>query len=154
MVSNASINDSKDVTICSPKTDQDFLNYYQLRWEVLRKPWGQPKGSEKDSHESNFYHLMAEKSSEVVGVGCIRVLDNDVAQIRFMAVSPKHNKKGVGKMILKGLKEYAGRKKKARIKLYARETAVPFYLKSGYNIIGDGYTFFEVIKHKQMEKTL
>ncbi len=144
----------EDVVIRSPKTENDFLNYYRLRWEVLRKPWGQPKGSEKDDNESAFFHLMAEVSSEMVGVGCIYKIENDVMQVRFMAISQEYNQNGIGRLILRELEDYAERNNTEKIKLYAREVAVPFYLKSEYKIVRDGYTLFGTIKHKLMEKRL
>lgn len=43
-------------------------------------------------------------------------------------------------------------KKWSKVRLWARESTVSFYEKSGYEIVGDGYTIFDVIKHKIMEK--
>ena len=40
-----------DINIESPKTKNDFIKYYYLRWKLLRKPHNQPKGSELDELE-------------------------------------------------------------------------------------------------------
>ena len=37
--------------IIQPKSPEDFKKYYNLRYEVLRKPWNQPIGSERDRKE-------------------------------------------------------------------------------------------------------
>ena len=37
--------------IIEPKTKEDWDAYYQLRYEVLRKPWNQPAVSTKDEAE-------------------------------------------------------------------------------------------------------
>jgi hypothetical protein len=37
--------------------------------------------------------------------------------------------------------------------LNARESAIPFYQKHGYQIIGDAPTMFGSIKHSKMQKT-
>jgi len=34
--------------ILRPLSKEDFELMYNLRWKILRKPWHQPKGSEKD----------------------------------------------------------------------------------------------------------
>ena len=34
--------------IIEPTTSEEFKKYYNLRYEILRKPWGQPQGSEID----------------------------------------------------------------------------------------------------------
>ena len=34
-----------------PETAEEFDAYYNLRWMVLRAPWNQPTGSEKDEYE-------------------------------------------------------------------------------------------------------
>ena len=58
--------------IVNPQTLQDWQLYYDLRWRLLRAPWQQPKGSEKDEWEQNGYHVMAKSDDgEIVGVGRI-----------------------------------------------------------------------------------
>ncbi len=148
------MNVTNNFTIRSPQSDLDFQRYYQLRWKILREPWGQPKGSEKVPEENEFYHIMAEQDDDICGVGCIRFITDDTAQIRFMGVAPTYQNQGVGKAILTELEQYAAENNCKKIKLFAREIAVPFYLNSGYTIIGDGYTLFETIHHKVMEKAL
>lgn len=32
-----------------PQTAEELESYYQFRWEMLRKPLHQPKGSERDA---------------------------------------------------------------------------------------------------------
>ena len=34
-----------------PNTSREFKNYFQFRWELLRKPLGLPQGSEQDELE-------------------------------------------------------------------------------------------------------
>lgn len=45
-----------NIKICEP-SDENFEEYYYLRWKVLRKPWNQPIGSEKDELEKTAYIL-------------------------------------------------------------------------------------------------
>ena len=46
------------MNIIEPKSSEEFRKYYNLRYEILRKPWGQPKGSERDDGEDMSSHRM------------------------------------------------------------------------------------------------
>ena len=48
-----------DLNIVSPQDHIDFENYFNLRWEILRKPLGGSLSSVKDNLEDKSYHLMA-----------------------------------------------------------------------------------------------
>ena len=39
------------ITVIEPQTPEEFKQYYNLRFEILRKPWGQPKSSERDNDD-------------------------------------------------------------------------------------------------------
>jgi hypothetical protein len=58
------------ITIKVPQTRDDFKAYYELRYKVLRAPWGQPKDTEKDDYEPISQHFMAidDVNGKVVGV--------------------------------------------------------------------------------------
>ena len=61
------------ITIIEPQTPKEFEAYYLLRYEVLRKPWKQPFGSEKDDMESYLKEqselvLTSVKEEEVIEV--------------------------------------------------------------------------------------
>jgi len=142
------------ITYRSPLSDEDFERYYELRWRILRKPWEQPKGSEVNDSDRNAFHIMAEKDDKVIGVGCIHEIEDGVGRIRFMGIDDDYQKQGVGQTIVKLLEENAKSNKWNKVRLWARELAIDFYLKLGYKIIADGELLFGVIKHKIMEKDI
>ncbi|EJL2396801.1 GNAT family N-acetyltransferase, partial [Salmonella enterica] len=41
-----------------PQTEEELERYYQFRWEMLRKPLHQPKGSERDGWDALAHHQM------------------------------------------------------------------------------------------------
>ncbi len=137
-----------------PKTKKEYEKYYDLRWRILRKPWNQPKESEKDDLEKQSTHLMACEKGKPLGVGRVHFNSSKEAQIRYMAVEEDLQGKGVGTMILKALEKSAKRKGADHIVLNARESAVGFYKKHGYRIVGKAYTLFGVIPHYEMRKKL
>ncbi len=138
----------------SPKPGADFEKYYELRWRILRKPWGQPKGSEVNNRDDDAFHILAEKNDKVIGVGCIHAIEDGVGRIRFMGVDDDYQKQGIGQAIVKLLEENAKSKNWNKIRLWAREIAINFYLNLGYKTVADGELLFGVIKHKIMEKEL
>jgi len=144
----------KSLTYRSPKSTQDFEKYYDLRWQILRKPWDQPKGSEVNERDADAFHIMAEIDGEVVGVGCIHELEENVGRIRFVGVSEENQKRGIAKEMMIILENYAHEQGWKKIRLWAREIAWDFYFKLGYVSIAKGETLFGVIKHKIMEKEL
>ena len=72
-------------TLHTPKTIDELAKYYQLRWQILRKPWGQVKGSEQDKLEKQAIHKMVlNDKSEVLAVGRIEKLGIYQGKIRFI----------------------------------------------------------------------
>lgn len=141
--------------LLEPNSPEDFEKYYQLRWEVLRKPWNQPKGSEKDDAENVSIHIMAlDDNGECVGVSRLQLNSPDVAQVRFMGVRDDQQGKGVGKLLMSYLETKAKDAGVKKIILQARENAVPFYLSIGYALKEKTFKLWDIIQHFLMEKEL
>ena len=140
--------------IKSPKTKEEFFKYYDLRWRILRAPWNQPKGSEQDELEGQSIHVMVVENDEVIGIGRAHFNSDEVAQLRYMAVNEDWQGKGIGKFILDELEKRVIKKGVKRIILHARDNAVKFYEKHGYNVVKESHTLFGVITHFLMEKLI
>ena len=141
--------------INSPKSKSDFNSYYYLRWKILRKPYDQKLGSEKDSKELDSYHVMASTiKGKLIGVGRIHQDSNKKAQIRYMAVEENYRKKHVGILILNKLENYAINKSIDSIYLNSRESALKFYIKNGYKIIKKSHVLFGNLQHWLMIKNI
>ncbi|KGJ87920.1 bifunctional GNAT family N-acetyltransferase/hotdog fold thioesterase [Colwellia psychrerythraea] len=143
------------MNVCrSPKTAVEFEQYYQLRWQVLRKPWGQALGSERDSLEQESFHRMIiDENNTVLAVGRLEKSSQFSAKIRFMAVSSKAQGQGLGQIIIKALELAAQKLGITELSLNARESAMAFYLKLGYQSHGFSHLLFDEIKHFSMSKT-
>ena len=142
--------------IIEPNTSTEFKIYYNLRYEVLRKPWFQPKGSESDDGDETSLHRMIidKPNGKAVAVGRLQFNTIEEAQIRYMAVSDDYQGMGYGSKIEKTLDNIAREKGSRKIILQSRENAVKFYEKNGYKIIEKSYLLFDVIQHWLMEKEL
>ncbi len=145
---------SKRWLLQSPNTDADWQRYYQLRWQILRAPWLQAKGSEQDEFEADAYHLMLTTAAgELVAIGRLHRLSADSAQVRYMAVAPEWQGQGAGAAVLQGLEHYAISQGYRQLWLNARDSALGFYQKLGYQVVAAAPNQFG-IKHQRMQKTL
>ena len=141
--------------IIEPATAEEFDQYYELRWKILRAPWNQPRGSERDADDETSTHLMVlGKNNRLIGVGRLHFNSIREAQIRFMAIEVPEQRKGVGTCLLQTLEARAEKHGASHITLDARETALGFYCKQGYSPQGPGHTLFNSIAHVKMTKAL
>lgn len=141
--------------VLTPTTQQDFDQYFDLRWCILREPWQQPHGSEKDELEDTSHHVMVcDDTGQAIGVGRLHASSNTQGQIRYMAVATTHQGKGIGSLLLTELENIARSQSFESILLHARENAVPFYLHHGYTQLEKSHLLFGSIQHYKMFKAL
>ncbi len=146
--------DTNRYQITIPITPDDFEQYFELRWRILRAPWNQPRGSEREPDDETAIHIMIKDhlDNKVVACGRIHFIDEFTAQIRFMAVEENYQGQGLGSQLLHALETRALSANRRRIILQARENAIPFYHKNGYSIVCKTRLLFGVIQHYLMEK--
>jgi N-acetylglutamate synthase-like GNAT family acetyltransferase len=141
--------------VVRPQTDAQWASYYDLRWRVLRAPWGQPPASARDELEDVAEHAMiCDDQGLAIAVGRLHCNSADEAQIRSMAVTPAHRGRGLGRLIVEYLEQAARERGVKTVMLNAREGAVGFYDKLGYEAVSPGPTLFGVIPHVKMQKAL
>ncbi|UCE90291.1 MAG: GNAT family N-acetyltransferase, partial [Pseudomonadota bacterium] len=146
---------SESVSIRTPESEQEFERYFALRWRLLREPWDQPRGSERDELEDRAFHVMAcGNDGQPIGVGRVHLNTLREAQIRYMAVESKHQWHGVGTKILCALEQYAAAHGATHIVLHAREAVMGFYESNGYQTVAPSHTLFDAIPHCLMRKYL
>jgi ribosomal protein S18 acetylase RimI-like enzyme len=139
--------------LSEPHTETEWSLYYDLRWRVLRAPWGQPRGSERDEHDHASTHLLVlDPAGNAVGAGRLHFNSLCEAQVRFMAVNEEQRGQGIGSAILRELERRAWARGANTIVLDARESAVGFYTRHGYEVVGAGRTLFGSVNHQRMRK--
>ena len=147
--------DHPGVEIRSPETDTEFELYYDLRWRVLRAPWGRPRGSERDALDASATHIAGyDEAKRLVAIGRLHAVEAGVGQVRYMAVEEAMRGRGLGQAVLDELERLAKWHGMKAIILDAREAAEGFYLRNGYVATGDGHTLFGEVRHTKMEKLL
>ncbi len=138
-----------------PRTEQEFSAYYDLRWRILREPWTRARESARDERECDAFHVIAvEEGNRVVGAGRLHFNSPEEAQVRYMAVETGRSGAGIGSRILEKLEAHARDRGARRIVLNARENAIPFYRKHGYQLREQTSTEFEAVVHWRMIKDL
>lgn len=140
--------------LIAPQTEAQWQAYYQLRYQVLRAPWLQPPGSERDELEDKALHRMIISSGdEVLAVGRLHLVDAEKAQVRYMAVAEQARGQGLGLLLLQELEQQAVALGASLLILNARESAIGFYQQAGYQHGAEQPPLYG-IAHQQMWKTL
>ncbi|MFN0016036.1 MAG: GNAT family N-acetyltransferase [Saprospiraceae bacterium] len=132
----------------------EFDDAVRLRYEVLRRPLGLEYTAEQLSAEHDNTHLAAyDMAGTLVGYLNLTPSTEKEVKMRQVAVHPDCQGAGVGRALVDASEAVAKRLGFKKMVLHARETAVPFYQKMGYAVVGE--QFEEVsIPHFRMEKTL
>ena len=146
---------ASELLLIEPANSREWEEYFHLRWTVLRQPWNQPRGSERDERENDSVHLMiCDTEHHPIATGRLHFNSPMEAQIRFMAVTPRWQHSGLGSRILGALERRAKAGGAAFVVLNSRDGAVPFYQKHGYKTEQPAETLFGQVAHIRMRKGL
>jgi predicted GNAT family N-acyltransferase len=141
--------------IGKPETPEQFKEYYDLRWRILRAPWDRLRGSEMDEFDEAADHVtVRDVDGRLLGIGRLHMNNAQEAQIRFMATEEFCRGFGIGRALIGKLEEIARDRGAERIVLNARAHVVGFYQRYGFVVTGPGPTLFDKLKHSRMEKSL
>lgn len=106
-----------------------------------------PVELEWDAYDQIATHLLVQDQRQA-GVGCARLLFNTqsannhiqiIAKLGRMAVMKSHRRQGIGRALLNTAIEIAQINKQHTIQLSAQMQAVPFYEKSGFQVMSTPY---------------
>jgi predicted GNAT family N-acyltransferase len=124
-----------------------------LRDDILRRPLGLVFTPEQLGAESKDMHLACYRDGTLVGCLILTPVDPATVKMRQVAIAEELQGKGVGRALVERSEEVAREQGFETMVLSARETAVPFYERLGYDRIGE--RFEEVtIPHWKMMKRL
>ncbi len=140
------------VEIRTPITEAEWEAYYDLRFRVLREPLNQPRGSEKNEGDQTGIHFALFDNNNILAIARLDLTEDDVAQVRFVAVEFNLQNQGYGKKIMLATEAKSKELGISRIILHARDYAVDFYLNLGYRLIEPSYKLFDVLQHFLMDK--
>lgn len=124
-----------------------------LRENILRKPLGLSLSQDDLVDEDKQFHFGLFDENTLLACVLFKPVSADKLKLRQMAVSEEHQGKGLGKLIIQNAENELVKLCFSEIEMAARETAIPFYQKLGYQIKG---TLFQQagIPHITMVKRL
>lgn len=141
-------------TVKISSTQKELDGIIDLRYNVLRKPWNQPKETATDELELSSINVYVEKSGNIIACGRLQDNGEYQGQIRYMAVDSIYQGKGLGKLIISKIEIEARRINLQTLELQARENAVEFYKSQGYVIKEKTFKLWGIIQHYLMMKGL
>ncbi|TNE70632.1 MAG: N-acetyltransferase [Bacteroidetes bacterium] len=142
------------IEIRKPLSPKEWDQYYDLRYRVLRKPLGQPVGSERNDGDISGEHFALYDDGHLKAIARLDSAGEGIAQVRFVAVDSSEQGKGYGRLIMEATERKAGVQGNTKMILHARDYAVNFYERLGYKIVEKSHLLFGVLQHYLMEKPL
>ncbi len=131
----------------------DYWKMVQLRLKILRQPLGLDFSEEELLKEKNDILIAAFDEDKLMGCCVLCKNGDDSLRLRQMAVDVQMQRNGIGASIIFFAENLARDKGYKKIIMHARQTAVSFYEKFGFQKKGD--EFYELnLPHILMEKSL
>lgn len=124
-----------------------------LRSEVLRAPLGMIYTPEHLAAEQTELRFGIVDDQQLVACVLVLPLSSTLAKLRQMAVIPDRQGQGIGAQLVRFVEQSLAERGFDTVKLHAREVAMGFYQKLGYQQVGD--SFIEVsVPHFKMTKQI
>lgn len=132
---------------------EEYEATIRLRDRVLRAPLGLSFTPEQLAAEAADLHLACFLDGDLAGCLVLTPKDGETVKMRQVAVSPALQGRGIGRALVEASEAVARERGWREMTLHARQTAVPFYLVLGYEVVGE--PFEEVtVPHRAMRKAL
>ncbi len=132
---------------------REYDQMIELRKSVLRKPLGLSYSQEDLDRDKNDMLIGAFEEDKILACCILTRIAAGTFQLRQMAVDQKMQRNGVGAAIMFFAENLAKDSGGSEMMMHARKTAVGFYEKLGYAVVGE--EFSEVgIPHLEMRKKL
>ncbi len=147
------MNESSRIKVIAIESPADMQRAYAIRRRVFIEEQNVPEEIEMDAEDEHAFHALA--ILDGVAIGCGRMLEHGDGEVKIgrMAVLREFRGTGVGAHILRFLIDRARARGLRKAILHAQLTAEGFYLKEGFNPVGD--VFDEAgIAHRKMERDL
>jgi N-acetylglutamate synthase-like GNAT family acetyltransferase len=132
---------------------KEYEQMVHLRYEILRKPIGMVFEKKELEKEKDDVLIGAFEDERILGCCLLTKMDDKTVRLRQMAVPNNMQGKGIGRALMIFAENIARDLGYAKLIMHARKTALGFYGKLGYSVVGE--EFQEVtIPHFVMEKIL
>ncbi len=137
----------------APHGSADYERALALRRRWLREPLGLDFTPAELAADAESFHIVAADGEQIVGNVTLTPGPDGVLKLRQMIVEPSLQRQSLGRLLVEAA-EALGRERGFRaIHLHARNSAIGFYERCGYEAFGEG--FVEVtLPHRAMRKAI
>ncbi|GMB08966.1 putative GNAT family N-acyltransferase [Thermolongibacillus altinsuensis] len=123
-----------------------------VRRKVFVEEQNVPVEEEIDQFENESVHFVVYDQDEPIAAGRFRTIEG-IGKIERICVLREHRQRGIGKLIMEKIEQFAREQGIQKAKLNAQTHAQPFYEKLGYETVSD--VFLDAgIPHVTMVKQL
>ncbi|MFA6422615.1 MAG: GNAT family N-acetyltransferase [Candidatus Buchananbacteria bacterium] len=134
---------------------KEYEESVELRNKILRIPLGHFLDINNLQKEESDIHIVAIDNGKIVGILILTPIEDSILKMRQVAVANELQGRGVGSSLVEFAEKIAREQKVSKIILDARSSALDFYLRKGYKVVGDEYIDEHInIPHYKMEKFL
>jgi ribosomal protein S18 acetylase RimI-like enzyme len=131
----------------------EYAQMILLRKEILRWPLGLDLTEEDLKNEEPDIKIGAFENKKILGCCVLTKMDDKTIRLRQMAVANEFQGSGIGRALMSFAEKTAQNQGYKILMMHARKTAIGFYEKLGYIVVGK--EFEEVsIPHFSMQKEL
>lgn len=124
-----------------------------LRERILRAPLGLAFTAAELAAEAGQWHLALWQEERLLACLVLVPLPDGEVKMRQVAVEPARQGRGLGRRLVEEAERLAKARGCTLMTLHARATAIAFYLRLGYELVGE--PFVEVtLPHRAMRKGL
>jgi len=123
-----------------------------LRNDILRRPLGLVFTPGSLANEANEFHIACYNRGQLVGCLILAPQAEGEVKMRQVAVAESSQRSGVGKAMVNFSEEFARKNNFSKITMHARESAIPFYLQLGYEVIGDRFEEVNIPHYTMMKE--
>jgi len=114
----------------------EYQQMVALRYQILRQPLGLGFTEDELVAEKDHILIAAFDDDQMLGCCMLTTIDNQTLKIRQMAVQNNLQGKGIGASLMSFVENLARDKGYRNLVMHARDTAIGFYEKFGYRVIG------------------
>ena len=121
---------------------EQYKQMLDLRHRILRAPLNLIASEEELAKDKDYtlLGLFNEENNLLLACCFLTHINDDIVQLRQMAVDDTLQKSGYGRELIGHAEQYARDSNYKTMYLHAREVAVGFYLKLGYTTQGNYFT--------------
>lgn len=130
----------------------EYTQIIDLRNRELRFPLGMELTQEDIDAEKDHWHVACFEENQIIGNVTLVPLKNMHIKMRQVCIDRDFQGKGIGTKMLIFCENFAKEKGYENIFCHARATATPFYIKHGYQMIGEPFEEIGILHYYMMKK--